>query len=50
MVHMSSQVWIQASRMDVAEVDMGVAEAGMGVVEIGGGAKGMEGRVVQKRP
>ena len=31
-------------------MDMGVAEAGMGVVEIGGGAKGMEGRGVQKRP
>ena len=29
---------------------MGVAEMGMGVVEIGGGAKGMEGRVVQKWP
>ena len=29
---------------------MGVAEMGIGVVEIGGGAKGMEGRIVQKRP
>ena len=36
--------------MDVAEMGMGVAEMGMGLVEIGGGAKGMEGRVVQKRP
>ena len=50
MVHISTQVRIQASRMDVAEMGMGVAEMGMGVVEIGGGAKGMEGRVVQKWP
>ena len=49
MVHISTQVRIQASRMDVARVQMGVAGAGMGVVEIDGGAKGMEGRV-QKRP
>ena len=49
MVHISTQVRIQASRMDVAEMGTGVAEMGMGVVEIGGGAKGMEGRVVQKR-
>ena len=43
MVHISTQGRIQASRMDVAEM-------GMGVVGIGGGAKGKEGRVVQKRP
>ena len=50
MVHISTQVRIQASRMDVARVQMGVAGVAMGVVEIDGGAKGMEGHVVQKRP